>query len=129
MPLLPAKCPDCGGLIEVDNEKRAGLCQHCGNPFVVEEAIQTFNTVYNITNNYNTTNVSNNNTNIGDGAVVNIYEDKSKDFVIEAGVLKAYKGASADVVIPDNVTEIGEKCFAEMEIKSVTIPGSVKKSE
>ena len=48
MPLVPAKCPECGGLVEVDNEKRAGLCQHCGQPFVIEDAIQTFNTYYQI---------------------------------------------------------------------------------
>lgn len=126
MPLVPAKCPECGGLIEVDNEKRAGFCQHCGNPFVVEDAIQTFNTVYNITNNYNTTNVTNNNTNIGEGAVVNIYEDKAKDFFIEASVLRAYIGASVDVVIPDGVTEIAEGCFENLKIKSVTIPDTVE---
>ncbi len=125
MPLVPAKCPDCGGLVEVDNEKRAGLCQHCGNPFVVEDAIQTFNTYYNITNNYNTTNVTNNNTSIGEGAVVNIYEDKTKDFVIEGGVLKKYQGESVDVVIPDTVVEIAGECFKGLKIKSVIIPNSV----
>ena len=78
MPLVPAKCPECGGLVEVDNEKRAGLCQHCGQPFVIEDAIQTFNTYYQTTNNYNTTH------NYGDGTVVNIYEDTNKDFIIEA---------------------------------------------
>ena len=35
MPLTPAKCPECGGLVEVDSDKRAGLCQHCGQPFVI----------------------------------------------------------------------------------------------
>lgn len=71
MPLVPAKCPECGGLVEVDNEKRAGLCQHCGQPFVIEDAIQTFNTYYQTTNNYNTTH------NYGDGAVINVYENKN----------------------------------------------------
>lgn len=70
MPFVQAKCPECGGLVEVDNEKRAGLCQHCGQPFVVEDAIQTFNTYYQTTNNYNTTH------NYGEGAVVNVYENK-----------------------------------------------------
>lgn len=119
MPIVPAKCPECGGLVEVDNEKRAGLCQHCGQPFVVEDAIQTFNTYYQTTNNYNTT------YNYGDGAVVNVYEDKSKDFVIEAGVLKEYHGESVNVIIPDNVCEIGYEAFARKEIVSITIPTSV----
>jgi tetratricopeptide (TPR) repeat protein len=69
--LVPAKCPDCGGFVEVDSEKRLGICQHCGNPFVVEEAVQTFNTYYNTTNNYNT------NHNYGEGAVVNVYENQN----------------------------------------------------
>ena len=119
MALLPAICPECRGFIEVDSEKRLGVCLHCKEPFVVEEAIQIFNSCYNITNNYNTNN------NFGDGSVVNIYEDASKDFVIEAGVLKEYHGASADVVIPDGVAEIGESCFKDSKIKSVSIPNSV----
>lgn len=120
MPLIPAKCPECGGLVEVDSEKRAGLCQHCGQPFVVEDAIQTFNTYYQTTNNYNTTH------NYGDGAVVNVYEDKNKDFVIEAGALKKYHGESADVVIPDNVVKIDSGCFDHLLIKSIYIPASVR---
>jgi len=119
MPLVPAKCPECGGLVEVDNEKRAGLCQHCGQPFVIEDAIQTFNTYYNTTNNYNTTH------NYGDGAVVNVYEDKNKDFVIEAGVLKEYHGESVDVVIPNNVFEISFGCFGSLPIVQITIPKTV----
>ena len=119
MPLVPAKCPECGGLVEVDNEKRAGLCQHCSQPFVIEDAIQTFNTYYQTTNNYNTTH------NYGEGAVVNVYEDKSKDFVIEGGVLKEYHGASVDVVIPDGVVEIKDGSFENLKIKSVVIPNGV----
>ena len=119
MPLVPAKCPECGGLVEVDNEKRAGLCQHCGEAFVVEDAIQTFNTYYQTINNYNTTH------NYGDGTIVNVYEDKNKDFVIEAGVLKEYHGESANVVIPNNVTVIGQECFMDMNITSIVIPNSV----
>lgn len=121
--LLPAKCPDCGGLIEVDSEKKAAICQFCGNAFIVEEAVNNFNTTFNITNNYNTTNVTNQN--IGEGAVVNIYENKEKDFVIEAGVLKKYQGESSTPVIPEGVVKIGESCFESLEIKSVIIPSTV----
>ena len=123
MPLVPAKCPECGGLVEVDNEKRAGLCQHCGEAFTIEDAVQNFNTYYNTTNNYNST--TNSTHNYGDGAVVNIYENENKDFVIEVGVLKEYHGASVDVVIPDGVEEIQNGCFKDLKIKSVIIPDSV----
>lgn len=35
-----------------------------------------------------------------------------KDFVIENGVLKKYKGKGGDVVIPDSVTSIGKEAFS-----------------
>ncbi len=51
-----------------------------------------------------------------------------KDFVIENGVLKKYTGSDAEVVIPEGVTSIGERCFANStKIKTVTIPETVKK--
>lgn len=115
MPLVPAKCPECGGLVEVNTEKKAGICHHCGEAFIVEDAIQTFNTYYQTTNNYNTTN------NYGDGAVVNIYEDENKDFVTVGGVLKIYKGESNIVVLPENVKSIASDCFLDIPIKEITI--------
>ena len=117
MPLVPARCPECGGLIEVDSEKKAANCKFCGNAFIVEEAVNNYNT-YKITNNAI-------NHNYSDGTVINIYEDKSKDFVIEGGVLKKYQGASVDVVIPCGVVEICSACFEYLKIKSVVIPDSV----
>lgn len=120
MPLMPAKCPECGGLVEVNSENRAGLCQHCRQPFVVEDAINTFNNYFNVTNNYNTTN------NYGDGAIINVYEDINKDFVIEAGVLKEYHGEAVDVVLPETVLEISSECFKGMKLSSIKFPKSLK---
>ena len=119
MALLPAKCTECGGFVEVDNEKRLGVCQHCGNPFVIEEAVNNFNTTYNITNNYSTTN------NYA-GAVVNVYEDSSKDFVIEGGVLKKYQGESLTPVIPEGVIAIEADAFKGSMITKVTLPSTLK---
>lgn len=51
MPLVPAKCPECGGNVVVDNEKDAWICEFCKAPFIVEKAINHFNTINNITNN------------------------------------------------------------------------------
>ena len=51
MPLVPAKCPECGGNVVVDSEKDAWICEFCKAPFIVEKAINNFNTVNNITNN------------------------------------------------------------------------------
>ena len=122
--LVPAKCPDCGGLVEVDSEKKAAMCQHCGNAFIVEEAVNNFNTTFNITNNYNTTNVTNQN--IGEGAVVNIYENKEKDFVIEGGVLKKYCGESLTPVIPEGVVAIAGGVFRDSMITDITLPSTLK---
>ena len=41
MPLTPAKCTQCGAVLEVDNNKDAAICNFCGTPFIVEKAIET----------------------------------------------------------------------------------------
>ena len=112
MPLVAAKCTECGGATEVDNAKKAAVCQSCGNAFIVEEAINHYYT-------YNTHNIKD--------SVVHIHEDKNKGFHIEVGILKKYDGAEIDVVIPDAVTEIGESAFWGLPITSVTIPKRVTK--
>ena len=50
--LVAAKCTNCGSNIEVDKEKEAGICPHCGAAFIVEKAINNYitNNVYNINN-------------------------------------------------------------------------------
>lgn len=54
MSLVPAKCPECGGDINIDQNKKVAICEFCKQPFIVEEAINKFNTIYNITNNNET---------------------------------------------------------------------------
>lgn len=43
MPIVPAKCPQCGGDIEVDNKKDAAICKFCGSAFIIEKAINNYN--------------------------------------------------------------------------------------
>lgn len=119
MPFVQAKCPECGGMLAVDADKKAAVCQFCGEAFIVQEAINNYNTYNETINNYNTTHQ------YGEGAVVNVYEDQSKDFVIEAGVLKEYHGESVDVVIPDNVYEIGAGAFKGKKIRSITLHSKI----
>ena len=58
MALVPAKCPNCGGSIKVDASGKAGLCEYCNTPFIVQEAINNYNIVNNIgTQIINVTNV------------------------------------------------------------------------
>ena len=118
MPFIQAKCPECGGMLAVDDRKKAANCQFCGEAFIVQEAV----------NNYITNTITNNNTthNYGEGAVVNIYENTSKDFVIEGGVLKKYQGASLTPVVPEGVVAIEGGAFKNSMITKVTLPTTLK---
>ena len=59
-----------------------------------------------------------------DNAVVS--NDNAGDFEIINGILVKYKGAGGDVVIPSNVTVIGEVAFSGCSsLTSVSIPDSV----
>ena len=51
MPLVNAKCTNCGANIKIDDNKEAAVCEFCGSAFIVEKAINN----YNITNNIITT--------------------------------------------------------------------------
>ncbi len=68
MKLVKAKCPNCGGELDVNAEAECAVCKFCGSTFIVEKAI----------NNYNT-NVSSNVTNINaEKVVVNGYDEKNE---------------------------------------------------
>lgn len=104
MPLVPAKCTQCGAILQVDQSKDAAICQHCSAAFVVEKAINNY-TVHNHIN----------------ADTVNVYEQK--DFVIRAGVLERYQGEATDVVVPDNVIAIGKEAFKDCQgLRSVQLP-------
>ncbi len=48
MPLVSAKCTNCGANLSVDNTKEAAICEYCGFAFVVEKAINNYNINNNI---------------------------------------------------------------------------------
>lgn len=116
--LVPAKCPECGGNINIDGSKKAAICEFCKQPFVVQDAINNFNTTYNITNN-----------NEIKADVVNVYESKNSDFVIEGGILKNYQGESLNVTVPPTVKVIGRFAFKNMMVENVELPDCVVKIE
>lgn len=110
MPLISAKCTNCGANLEVDNTKEAAVCPYCNTAYVVEKAVNYYNTTNNINAN-----------------VVNVYGGNSADFEIRAGVLVKYNGESTEVCIPDTVTIIGSYAFDGCTgLNSVVIPYSVK---
>lgn len=51
MALVPARCTQCGGNIEVDNTKEAGVCKYCGTAFITEKVVNNYNSY--VTNNIN----------------------------------------------------------------------------
>ena len=103
MALVPAQCPQCGGNIKVDDTKEAGICEYCGTAFITEKAI----------NNYYVTNHIN-------ASVVNIIND-AQDFEIVAKKLIKYKGKSANIIIPSDVTVIAANSFTNTDIETVYI--------
>ena len=106
MPLVPAKCTNCGASLVIDSTKDAAICQYCNTPFVTEKAI----------NNYN----------ISD-SVIHIHNEPEvkKDFEIVAGTLIKYNGESANVELPPEVVQIGKNCFRDSPIVSITFTDNV----
>ena len=58
MALVPAKCTQCGANINIDNELEAAVCEHCGTPFIVEKAINNYNTTITNNNNFSGANIN-----------------------------------------------------------------------
>ncbi len=90
MPLVPAKCTQCGANLQIDPANEATICPSCNTPFITEKAI----------NNYNTTNV----TNIGNiHADTLVLQEESKYIQMIKGVealisLKKYEHAECDAL-------------------------------
>lgn len=41
MSFVAARCPQCGGELQLDNAKETGFCMHCGSKIVVQDAIRS----------------------------------------------------------------------------------------
>ncbi|HAG14769.1 MAG TPA: hypothetical protein DCG49_13055 [Ruminococcus sp.] len=110
MPLINAKCTNCGAVLEVDPTKDAMICKACGSAFVVEKAINNYQT--SITNHIQ-------------ASTVNIMQE-SPDFIIWAGMLVKYSGENPDVTLPSHITIVGSSAFKDcVGLRSVVIPEGV----
>ncbi len=70
MPLVQAKCENCGALLNVRSDLKAANCPYCGAAYVVQDAINYFNSVTNIEHLH--------------ADVVNISDAKSTDSLLKA---------------------------------------------
>lgn len=107
MPIVPAICPSCGGTLRVDSGKEAAICEYCNNAYIVQDAINNYNTSVSI-----------------QAGVVNVVGQS--DFEVVAGRLIGYHGSAVNVVIPDGVIEIGDSCFEKLLIETVVCPPSLR---
>lgn len=108
MPLVQAKCTNCGSTIPVDNSKDAAICSYCGSVFIVGKAINNYNVINNI-----------------QAGVVTFY-GVTNDFDVRGGVLVNYNGVSMQPVVPNTVAKIGLNAFKDSMITSVFIPNTVQ---
>ena len=105
MPLVNAKCTNCGADLKVDNTKDAAICEYCGSAYIVEKAINNYNmtqniraSVVNVYNSYTPTNILNkkltdaeNETNLGyHNNALEIYKTLSIEYPREHSVWKGY---------------------------------------
>ena len=41
--MVPAKCTQCGGTVEVNRDEETAVCPFCGTSFIIEKAINNYN--------------------------------------------------------------------------------------
>ncbi len=110
------RCDGCGGF---DFKEVNGLrkCAYCGleyDPNIIQEQVTKFANTYNI--NYNIQNLN----------AQNVYLSGNPDFEIAGGTLIKYHGQSQDVVVPENVSCLGEGAFANLVLRSVKLPAGLR---
>ena len=50
MPMVQAKCENCGGILAVDSDLKAANCPFCGTAYIVQDSINYYNSTVNIDN-------------------------------------------------------------------------------
>lgn len=105
--LIPGICTQCGATLSVNKSENAMICPYCNTSFIVEKAIQNFNSTYNIT-------------------AQNVFaQGENRELEIIGGVLTKYKGSATNVIIPNGVLKLGRSAFEGTMINEVAIPDSV----
>ncbi len=110
------RCDGCGGF-EFKEVNGLRVCANCGlqyDPNIIQEQVTKFANTYNI--NYNIQNLN----------AQNVYLSGNPDFEINGGTLIKYHGQSQDVVVPENVSCLGEGAFANLVLRSVKLPAGLR---
>ena len=68
MPIVNAKCTNCGANLKVDNTKDADICSSCGSAFVVAKEINNYLLSENSSNSTQSSAVQNDDTSDFDAA-------------------------------------------------------------
>ena len=107
---VQGKCYKCGGFLAVNDADDASVCPFCSQPFIVQEAIRSFQETG------------------PQPAAKPVREEPDSDFVTERSVLVRYNGyTQQDISIPEGITVIGEAAFQGMNnIETVRIPAGVE---
>ena len=99
MAFVEAKCPNCGGVLQVNESNEAAICTYCGTPFITEKAINSYNIINNNTINTPVVNMYNSKDLTYEDyyekamsyCAINQYE-KAKEMLIEARRLAPQNG-------------------------------------
>lgn len=108
-------CEVCGS-VELTKNGDLFICDYCGCKYTIDDIRKQI-----VNNNYNNTI----NNNINNLHAENLYMMGEKDFNIAGGKLIKYQGENMDVIVPDNVIEIGTSAFSGLPIRSVKLPISL----
>ena len=81
MGIVPAKCTQCGGVLEVDNNMEAAVCPHCGTAFIVEKAINNYNTTNNVSVNNAVINLSGVNLQVNNQIDIDGHLNRGKNYL------------------------------------------------
>lgn len=105
MPIVDVTCPHCGAPLKVNPEAKRLICQYCGNEFIVEEAIKSFNVEI---NNSKITNIFN-------GAT--IYTNKKQETTELTIVLESPRGTTCELYVDDVLVFSNTKaCTKQIQI-------------
>lgn len=48
MPLVNAKCENCGSILKIESDRETAFCEYCGAKYIVEQAIEYYNVQNNV---------------------------------------------------------------------------------